>query len=162
MELLRLLEDYLKLLKGIFKDRLVSLCLFGSVVRGEYGEGSDIDLLVVVKNLPVDVGSRIKITVPLKLKLKSFESYRKVKEANLPTLISEVILTPEEVKKHPPILLDLTQEGLILYDQENFLKNELEVLKAKLKELGARRVKGRGGWYWILKPDAKLGDVVKI
>ena len=132
------------------------------MVRGEYGEGSDIDLLVVVKNLPVDVGSRIKITVPLKLKLKSFESYRKVKEANLPTLISEVILTPEEVKKHPPILLDLTQEGVILYDQENFLKNELEILKAKLKELGARRVKGRGGWYWILKPDAKLGDVVKI
>ena len=116
----------------------------------------------MVEDLPLDIGSRIRITLPLRLKLKTFESYWRAKEAGLPTLISEVILTPEEVRDHPPILLDLTVEGLILYDREDFLKKELEALRVRLRELGARRLKGREGWYWILKPDAKLGEVVKI
>jgi len=132
------------------------------VARGDFDEGSDIDLLVVVEGLPVDAGSRIRMTVPLRLKLKSLESYRRAEEACLPTLMSEVILTPEEVKRHPPILLDLTEEGVILYDRGGFLREELEALKMRLRELGARRVKGREGWYWLLKPDAKLGEVVRI
>lgn len=161
-ELKALLDDYLKLLKTTLRGRLISVCLFGSAATGEYKEGSDLDLLIVAQDLPPDIGSRIRMLTPLKPKLRRLKSYREAKEAGLPTLLSEVILTPEEVKKHPPILLDLTHEGVILYDREAFLKKELESLQARLKELKAQRVRGRKGWYWLLKPDAKLGEVVKI
>jgi len=39
----------------------------------------------------------------------------------------------------------------------------LERLRRRLRELGARRVVVPGkGWYWILKPDAEFGEVIRI
>ncbi|MDI6847919.1 MAG: nucleotidyltransferase domain-containing protein [Candidatus Bathyarchaeia archaeon] len=37
----------------------MSLCVFGSVARGEPSAESDIDILVVAKELPIDVGLRV-------------------------------------------------------------------------------------------------------
>ncbi len=51
---------------------------------------------------------------------------------------------------------------MILYDKDGFLERELKRLRERLKELGARRVRSKHGWYWILKPGAKLGEVVEI
>jgi len=35
-------------------------------------------------------------------------------------------------------------------------------LKRRLDELGARRVWMGRKWYWVLKPDAKFGEVIEI
>ncbi|WXG39710.1 MAG: hypothetical protein WED07_02570 [Candidatus Freyarchaeum deiterrae] len=77
-------------------------------------------------------------------------------------LISDIFLTPQEVEKHPPILLDMIDDGVLLYDRDSFLENALKKLSERLRELGARRVKTEKGHYWILKPDAKPSEVVKI
>ncbi|MEM2498447.1 MAG: nucleotidyltransferase domain-containing protein [Candidatus Nezhaarchaeales archaeon] len=66
-----LIEEYLKLLKDRYGDQLVSLSVFGSVVRGEAGEGSDLDLLAVIEGLREDVGSRLKEVAEVKLGLKA-------------------------------------------------------------------------------------------
>ena len=71
------------------------------------------------------------------------------------------ILSPKELRAHPPLLLDLTSDVVVLYDS-GILKEELGKLKMRLKELGARKVKTGDSWFWILKPDVKLGEEVEL
>ncbi|MEM1900522.1 MAG: nucleotidyltransferase domain-containing protein [Candidatus Nezhaarchaeales archaeon] len=163
-DLKRYLDLYLEILREFFKDDLVSVYVFGSVARGEASEESDVDLLVVVKGLEEDVGKRLKLSSSLKelLRKRSWDLRRTLRKKGLPTTISDVLLTPEEVQRHPPILLDLVIDGIPLIDEGGFLAQELERLKERLRELKAVRVKSKHGWYWILKPGARLGEVIKV
>ncbi|MBS7656042.1 nucleotidyltransferase domain-containing protein [Candidatus Bathyarchaeota archaeon] len=157
-----LLKAYTSILLSLFNEKLYSICLFGSLARGEAKLESDIDLLIVIKGLPKDIWLRYKKGYKAKKKLKEAEVYKNLKKTGKPYLISEVYLTPEEVENHPPILLDLIEDGIIIYDKKNFLKTVLNEIKKKLKELGAKRVSTSKGKYWILKPDLKLGEEIKI
>lgn len=158
------LNVYLDVLMEFLRDNLISVYIFGSVARGEFSEGSDIDLLVVARGLSEEVDERLEIAFQVKRVFRQRTlSLRKIlRDKGLPTTISEVILTPEEVQKHPPILLDLTVDGIPLIDKGDFLDNELKKLRERLRELGATRVRGKHGWYWVLKPGARLGEVIKI
>ena len=151
-----------KSLERILNDKLFSVVLFGSVARGEAGEGSDIDLLVVAKEFKT-FGSRFSIFNEIEKKLRASKEYRELKEKKLGTLISPVPLTPEEIKKNPPILLDLVTDREILYGTDNFMRACLNNLKNRLEEIGARKIfLGNGRLYWYLKPYYKLGEVVEI
>jgi len=55
----------------------------------------------------------------------------------------------------------LTANVVIFYDT-GILKEELERIRCRLKELGARKVKTGDSWFWILKPDVKLGEEVEL
>src|SRR3990170_2549474 len=46
-EYVSLIEEYCSAIKNHFSDRLISICLFGSVARGEAKPDSDIDFLIV-------------------------------------------------------------------------------------------------------------------
>ena len=78
-----------------------------------------------------------------------------------PPSVQEIILTPEELRAHPPILLDLTADVQIFYDT-GILKEELEKIRLRLKELGAKKIKTGDSWFWILKPDLCLGEEVEL
>lgn len=148
------------LLKAGLKDKLVSVVLYGSVARGEAGEGSDIDLLIVVREFE---GGRFEVFNKIEKELRASGEYRKLKENNLGTLISPVPLTPSEIMKTPPILLDIVTDGIIFYDTEDFMKNKIADLKKRLEALGSKKVfLGNGKYYWDLKPDYKFGEVVEI
>ena len=158
------LNAYMDVLREFLDDNLISVYIFGSVARGDFSENSDIDLIVVVKGLDEDIGRRLELASRIKtvFRRRTTSMRRLLREKGYPTTISEVLLTPEEVEKHPPILLDLTIDGAPLIDRGGFMANELEKLKERLKELGAIRVRSKHGWYWILKPGAKLGEVIKV
>jgi|YelNatPaOPRAMG01_1025707.scaffolds.fasta_scaffold13249_2 predicted nucleotidyltransferase len=94
------------------------MCLYGSVVRGSFNEESDIDVLLVISNLPLEIDLRIARVTDLKMEIKKTEIYMMLKSRRLPTLMSDVILTPEEVSSHQLILLDIVEDGLILYDKD--------------------------------------------
>jgi predicted nucleotidyltransferase len=49
-----ILGDVLSLCRQTFETRLVSVVLFGSYAQGTASPGSDIDLLVIVQQLPAD------------------------------------------------------------------------------------------------------------
>ncbi|MEW6049226.1 MAG: nucleotidyltransferase domain-containing protein, partial [Bacillota bacterium] len=51
-DLRRLAEAYALAAREVLGDNLTSVVLFGSVARGEAGPGSDVDLLVVCRELP--------------------------------------------------------------------------------------------------------------
>ena len=159
-----LLNRYVHILKGIFGDDLIAVAIFGSLARGTAKfPGSDIDLLIVVEGMKkLSFGERMKLTMKAEDKLSKTEAYTKFKDVfGWTPSIQEVILTPEELKAHPPILLDLTTDALILYDK-GVLSEELDRLRERLRELGAEKIKHKDSWFWILKPDVKLGEEVKI
>lgn len=145
---------------GFYGDRLVSLCLFGSVARGTMGYCSDIDLLIVADPLPA---GRIK-------RVQEFEAVEKKVEPALAaargwgvdTQISAFFKTPQEVRSGSWLLLDMLDDGKILYDKEGFLAQYFDLMRQKLVALGARRVWAGETWYWILKPDYRPGDVIDL
>jgi hypothetical protein len=53
----------------------------------------------------------------------------------------------------------MVEDARILYDAEGFLAAHLDRFRARLRELGARRVWRGNAWYWDLKPDLRPGKV---
>ncbi|MCS6769495.1 MAG: nucleotidyltransferase domain-containing protein [Candidatus Caldarchaeum sp.] len=157
-----LVEDYFQLLQKRFGERLRSVCVFGSVATGRAGPESDIDILVVVEGLPDDVLERAEETVELLLELKQKPSHHRLTGSGRSAAVSPIFLTPSEAEKHPPIMLDIADEGVIIFDKEEFLSNVLKSIRKRLEELGARKVVTSKGHYWVLKPDLKPGEVVEI
>lgn len=162
IEYRELIGEYYSALKDHFRDRLVSMCVFGSVAKGEATPESDVDVLLVVDGLPEDMGFRIRQTLPLRLRLGEGKGYKHLKELGRSGSISEVIFTPPEIKRHPPILLDVVEDGIILHDRGRFLRRNLDSIAKRLEELGARKVVTEKGYFWILKPDLRPGEVVEI
>jgi predicted nucleotidyltransferase len=157
-----LAENFALELEKTLRGRLLSVCLFGSIARGDEDLSSDIDILIIAEDLPEGLISRNLIIKNITETIKSSPQARALRKMNQSILMSPIILTPEEALKHPTIMLDIVDDGIILYDRGAFLQKILNDIKSRLRELGARKTKTRKGWYWILKPDAKLGEEVRI
>ncbi len=148
-------------LEELLQNDLISVVLFGSAARGEAGEGSDIDILIVAEKF--GTGGRFEVFNTIDNDLKASEEYRDLKENKLGTLISPVPLTPSEAEKNPSILLDIVTDGIILYDVDDFIEHKMESLRKKLKKIGSKKIfLDDKRYYWDLKPDYKLGEVVEI
>jgi len=125
------LEAYLRSLLDELSPRLV--VLFGSAARGDFGVGSDVDLLIIAEDFPERFDDRLRLLFNL----------------NPTTAPLEPIgYTPEEfeallMRRHPTALYAM-EEGIPLYDDGLYqkMKEVFERLKADL-----RLVKGEGGWY---------------
>lgn len=161
----RLAERYVELSRELLGDRLVAAALFGSLATGKFTEESDIDILLVVEGVEGrSLGSRVWDLAPLIERLRETEEGRVwLREVGrgIPD-VSPIVLTPGEVRRHPPLLLDLVYDALILYDR-GFLRRELEELRRKLEEVGARRIMlPDGSWYWQLSPRIKWGGVIEL
>lgn len=148
-------------LEEILQKDLISVVLFGSAARGEAGEGSDIDILIVTEKFGKE--GRFEVFNVIEKDIKASDEYQKLKEKKLGTLISPVPLMPSEVEKNPSILLDIVTDGIILYDVDNFIENKMESLREKLKKMRSKKIfLDDKRYYWDLKPDYKLGEVVEI
>jgi len=113
------IKKYIEALKTL-KPKLV--ILHGSIARKEFGLGSDVDLIVVSDNLPDKIMDRIKLLyeidetkAPLDIKGYKSEEIR------------------EMIKKGNPLIMDAMEDGIILFADENFLKEILEFYKEERK-----------------------------
>jgi len=141
---------------------LIATCLFGSAVKKNLRKGSDIDILTICKTLPKSYHKRTKIILPLLETIRNTKEYKNIEKLNLYLEPSFLILSVRESENHPPILIDISQEGIILYDHNNFLRKYLQKIKDRLKRIGAVKKIVPGGYYWILKPDIKVGEVFEL
>ncbi|MEO8231221.1 MAG: DUF433 domain-containing protein [Ignavibacteriota bacterium] len=103
-ELKIILNEVKEKLKEVYKDELVDILLYGSYARGEYSENSDIDLLIVLKNIK-SVGNEIDKIVDA------------IYDINLKynTLISVLPVSLNDYKNiNSPLLLNIRQEGVLV------------------------------------------------
>lgn len=143
-----------------YGPRLVSLAVFGSVARGVPRPDSDVDLLVVARELPNGRIPRIRQFDAVEEGLDSVLC--EAAEVGVHTTLAAIFKTPEEVEQGSPLFLDMTEDVRILFDERDFLHGYLGRLEAKLAALGSRRVRKGGGYYWLLKPDYRPGDVIEL
>lgn len=155
-----LVRSLLEACREVYGDSLVSVAVFGSVARGTATPESDLDLLVVARDLPRGRMNRI----------AAFERVESAAEGEIDRLrtqgwnteISPVIKTPEGVRRGSPLFLDMTLEVQILHDRDGFLAGYLDGLRGRMERLGSRRVKAGGGYYWELKPDFQWGETIEL
>jgi uncharacterized protein len=153
-DLANLLAHLTKLCQKHYGEKLVSLAVFGSVGRGTARPESDLDFLLVVNELPVGRIARVKDFASIETALGS------IAKAHLD--LSPIFKTPKELLSGSLLLLDMTEDALILFDRDDFFKLVIKDLKERLKRLGAHRIWQGNTWYWDLKPDYKTGEVFEI
>ncbi len=156
-----MIADVFQLVRDYYGEQLVGFVLFGSVARDTFRSDSDIDLLIIAEGLPQGRVKRVEefeenIEERLKERMKVLRS-----EGIFPYL-SPLFKTPDEVLRGSPLFLDMVSDAEILYDRDDFFRNYLQKLKRRLTKLGAQKVRKGGGWYWVLKPDYKPGDVIEL
>ncbi len=143
-----------------YGPRLRALALFGSCARGDHRPDSDLDLLLVADPLPATLGGRIDELRGLRTARGASPPPSGGREAVLPQFVP---LTLEELASEPPLLLDMTQDAVLLFDPEAVLAGALARLRNKLHRHGARRVVPMDGpAYWMLHPGAGLGEVGEL
>jgi len=159
-----LLKSYTAHLRDHFQTDIRAVALFGSAARGEAElPESNIDILVGLKGLEGrSLGERIQLLSAVERSLLNGDEYRRFNSTYGEPLFQVHVLTPSEVSRHPPILLDVVTDGIILYD-EGFLEQELGRLGERLEELGAEKKRlADGSWYWRLKRSLQWGEVVEL
>jgi predicted nucleotidyltransferase len=153
-----LLEKLTKPLQEEFQDKLISVVLYGSIVKGDNRKDGDIDLLLVIKDLPKTITERVILFDKVERKL-DYDIMRLMDEGYYVTF-SPILKTPEEAMRFSPIYMDMTEDAIILYDRDGFFRKVLEKTKKRLKELGFERVwLSKKSWYWR-KRNYKFGEII--
>jgi len=121
----RLLDHLTRLCKERYGKRLISLAVFGSMGRGTPRPDSDLDILLVIQDLPVGRVARMGEFAAIETALGI--------AANNQIELSPVLKTPEKIAQGSPLLLDMVEDARILFDRDDYFKNVLENLKARLQ-----------------------------
>ena len=157
-----LLKDFIQILKERFKEDIISIVLFGSVARGNAKKESDIDLCIIINNLPKSRFQRNRLLSRPLADLREMHSYKELRIKGYFPDISPILYTPEEIQETKPIFLDMVEDGEILLDNGTF-RDKLDDIKRRMSKLNSRkRVCEDGTWYWELKPGMKLGEVITL
>jgi predicted nucleotidyltransferase len=141
-------------------ERLVSVALFGSVARGTAHNRSDIDLFVVIRDLPTGAFARREVVEPVHQAL--LPELDKLLQAGIYTDLIEVLRTPDEAGRFHMLYLDMMLEAQLLYDRDDFMKERLAQVRRKAQALGSTRRQIGDVYYWDLKPDFVPGDLIAL
>jgi hypothetical protein len=142
--------------------RVRSIVLFGSCARKRFRDFGDIDLIIISDEFPESYSKRLDLIQPAFKEVKHGSGYRELREMGARLTFNPVAYRSSDLHQTPPLLLDVAEDGIILRD-DGLMRDKLEDLRARLRQLGARRVwTKRGSWYWVLKPDWKPGEVIEI
>lgn len=143
-----------------YGGNLVTLAVFGSVARGTPGPESDIDLLLICRELP---SGRTKRVAQFSCVEQALEPHlARLRAAGIHTTLSPIFKTVPEAQGGSHLYLDMVDEVLILIDEDHFFQSLLARLKRRLNELGAYRVRQGSRWYWVLNPNGRPGEAIDL
>jgi len=155
-----LLDTFIDSVQQTFGDQVVSIVLYGSVARGKARPDSDVDLLLILRDAPAAYWKRLQSLLPILRRLREEPCWQELQREGVTPFLSLLVLSLEEARENRYLYLDMIEEARILVDSDDFFQDKLHSLQQRLKELGAKKIRRNGDWYWDLKPDLKLGDEV--
>lgn len=156
-----LIQRFLDVVFKHYGQKLVSVVLYGSVARDAFRPDSDIDVLLICDDLPRGRVNRIEDFIEHVEKAMSSE-ISVLRAEGITPFFSPLIKTKEEAAYGSPLFLDISEEGKILYDRDNFFHDYISKFKSKLQHMGSKKINFKGGYYWLLKPDYKHGDMIEL
>ena len=156
----QLAQRYAEAAQQVLGDNLTSVVLFGSVARSEAGPKSDIDLLVICRELPAGAFRRQEVLEPVRKKLQA--ELDRLLDQEVYVDFAEIVKSKTEARMMHYLYLDMTEEAISLFDRNSFFARILERLRGRLRELGAERKQLGQLRYWDLKPDFKPGEVIRL
>lgn len=156
----RLVQRIVPAAHKTYSDRLVSVVLYGSVARGTMRHDSDVDVLVIARDLPRGRLNRMREFEAVEDAVA--DELHRLAARGIHTSLSPLLKTPEEVMRGSPLFLDMVEDARVLYDREGFFAAHLARVRNRLAQLGARRIWRGNAWYWDLKPDYRPGEVFEL
>ena len=125
------LDGMLQSLHREFRERLVAVVVYGSYARGTAKPGSDIDLLVVVRELPRDWES-----------IHRLEDEWVFKGRQLGTRFQVMLASPEDVEDSvewaAPLMLEIYNAHKVIFDRNDFFRNCMLRMEYLVRERGIR------------------------
>lgn len=147
-------------LRRVYGQDLVSCAVYGSVGRRTQRFGSDIDLLIVARNLPDGRTRRVVQFEPAEDELAALLAACGGSDG--PAVLSPVFKTPEEAEAGNLLFLDMVEDARVLVDEHGFFAARLDRLRRRMQELGSQRIWRGNAWHWVLKPDFRPGEVFEL
>ena len=157
-----LLDTFVQLVREALGDQVVSIVLYGSVARRTARPDSDVDLLVILDHPSPQYWKRLRPFLPILRGLRTDPCWKKLKEQGFTPSLGLLVLSLPEARVNRYLYLDMVEEAQILVDQRDFFRHKLEIIRQRIHELGARKIKHNGDWYWDLKPDLKPGETIVL
>ena len=135
----RVKREVLSQLKDFFGQNLISIVLFGSQAQGKARLNSDIDILVIVKNLSKNWREQDELAGQLRVNLWPKDLHN----------IQFILMAPEQIdlaiEWFNPLLLSLADGCYILFDSNHFFDKIVKRIKTIFK---TGVVKKRGELMW--------------
>jgi len=144
-----LAERYAIAAQKTLEAQLVSIARYGSVARSQATPSSDIDLFVVLLEVPSGMFARRRLLQPVRDSLTP--ELEDLWVQGIYTDFIEMILSRTEAQQFHPLYLDMSQDAVLLYDRDQFLHALLESVRKRLQRAGAERHAMGRHWYWDLK-----------
>ena len=131
-------------LRGLKESYIKAVVMFGSGARGESGERSDVDLLVLHEGCEVE-----------DLVVRRRDLYNLVREAvgeefedvTVVDMELERFLKPSEITA---LLLNVYWDAVVVYDKTETLRGFLGHVREKILKSGLKRVRDGRAYYWVL------------
>ncbi|MBS7609591.1 nucleotidyltransferase domain-containing protein [Candidatus Bathyarchaeota archaeon] len=136
-------------LRRVREPYVKAILVFGSKARGESGERSDVDLLVLHE------GCRIKDPVMRRRHLYNLLVEALGEEFGGITLVDmelDVFLKPVEISS---LLLNIYCDAIVVYDETGIVESFLKDIKGGIVRSGLKRVRDGKSYYWILPKPLK-------
>ncbi len=134
-----LISELKNKLKQQFNQDLLSIVLFGSIVKGSFTSTSDIDVLVICETLTKDWRARDKMTLELTEDI----------ELKYATSIHMALVSKDEIshaiESVSPLMLEIYEANEIIYEKDNFFTQLLNNFGKNLKSLHAIKIE-KGVW----------------
>lgn len=124
-------------LKNYFKEELIAVSIFGSVARGEHNRKSDIDIFCIIEGLP---------TKPYQRKVL----LNRVISSQIEMPFTILAKTKKEfLTQFPPLYLDFGLDAKIIFDKDNFFKDNLEKIRKIINRAELVRIKDGKDYLWV-------------
>ncbi|MEA1893829.1 MAG: nucleotidyltransferase domain-containing protein [Euryarchaeota archaeon] len=136
-------EDILKRIVDRIGDKLgedvLSIVLFGSMIRREFIESSNIDMLVIARNLPDYWRGRYKILIEL-------AEIRSDHERPVHITLTYEYEMNASIDQGAPLAFGLHDANRVIFGRDRFFEKLMRQLEDNMKRWGVKKI-GNGEWF---------------